>query len=84
MIADIDAEHVPGGLALIRYAASHHPLMKILVRSAGMEVQAESDEIDAGFLSKPYPVGGLAQRMRGLLEQNASAYRATPAPLLVS
>ena len=84
MIADIDAEHAPGGLALVRYAASHHPSMKILVRSAGMEFQAESDGIDADFLSKPYPVGGLVQCMRGLLEQSALAHRPTPAPLLVS
>ena len=84
MIADIDAEHAPGGLALIRYAASHHPSMKILVRSAGMEVQSEADGIDADFLPKPYPVGGLVQCIRGLLEQSALAHRPTPAPLPVS
>jgi DNA-binding NtrC family response regulator len=84
MIADIDAEHAPGGLALIRYAASHHPSMKILVRSAGIEVQAESDGIDADFLPKPCPVGGLVQCMRDLLEQSALAHQPTPAPLLVS
>lgn len=73
MIGDIDAEHAPGGLALVRYAANHHPSMKILVRSAWPDSQAESGEVDTDFLPKPYPAGDLVRRMHGLL-----GYQLTP------
>lgn len=73
MIGDIDAERAPGGLALVRYAANHHPAMKILVRSAWPDAQAESGEFATDFLPKPYPAGDLVRRMHGLL-----GYRLTP------
>lgn len=76
MIADIDTDHVPGGLALIRYAAGHHPSMKILINSAWTEAEAESNAIAARFLSRPFPAGALIRQMRDLLAPQ-------PAPALV-
>jgi DNA-binding NtrC family response regulator len=67
MIADIDMDHAPGGLALVRYAASHLPGMKILIHSAWIDAQAESNAIAGSFLPKPYPTGALARQMQSLL-----------------
>lgn len=65
---DFDTNHAPGGLALVGYTANHHPSMRILVRSAWPNAQAESGAINADFLSMPYPDGELVRRMQELLD----------------
>ncbi|GLS21568.1 hypothetical protein GCM10007874_45850 [Labrys miyagiensis] len=67
MIADIDLDHAPGGLALVRYVTSHLPGMKILIHSARIDAQAESEVADGSFLLKPYPTGALVREVQRLL-----------------
>ncbi|GLS18959.1 hypothetical protein GCM10007874_19760 [Labrys miyagiensis] len=67
MIVDIDVDHAPEGLALVRYATRHLPAMKILIHSAWIDVQNEPDVIVAGLLPKPYPPGALVRQMLALL-----------------
>ncbi|WP_413990819.1 response regulator [Labrys okinawensis] len=64
MIADIDLDQAPGGLALVRYVARHLPSMKILIHSTWIDAQAESDVVAGSFLPKPYPVGALVRQVQ--------------------
>jgi two-component system, response regulator PdtaR len=69
MITDIDEEQVPGGLGLVRYAASRHPGMRILVGSACIEAEAELGAINADYLAKPYPACSLVRSVRAIFDQ---------------
>lgn len=67
MIVDIDPEHTPGGLALVRYAAGHHLTVKILIDSDWSEAGLEADALAADFLPKPRSAHALVRKMRRLL-----------------
>jgi DNA-binding NtrC family response regulator len=67
IVADIHPDRAPGGLALVRYGAIHHPSMKILVDSDWTGACAEASAIAVGFLPKPYFAGALVEHMDGLL-----------------
>lgn len=69
MIADIHPDEAPGGLALVRYAASHHPSMKILVDSDWPGARAEANDVGAGVMPKLRHGGVLAQQMRHLFDE---------------
>jgi DNA-binding NtrC family response regulator len=69
VIADIDLDHAPGGLALVRHIARRHGDMDILITSE--ENEGESDAIKGGFLAKPYADGALISEMRFLLNQKS-------------
>jgi len=65
VIADVDLDHAPGGLALVRHVARHHGDTDILITSR--EDDGESEAIGSGFLAKPYADGALISEMRFLL-----------------
>jgi CheY-like chemotaxis protein len=67
VIADIDLDHAPGGLALVRHIARSHQDMGILITSEGKD--GESETIGSGFLAKPYADGALISEMRLLLSR---------------
>lgn len=67
IVADIDLTRAPGGLALVNYVYRHFPDVKILVHSAWVQGQAESEAMAADFLLKPHPAGALGHRMLSLL-----------------
>jgi DNA-binding NtrC family response regulator len=70
VIADIDLDHAPGGLALVRHIACRHGDMDILITSE--ESEGGSEAIGGGFLAKPYADGALISEMRFLLNQKKS------------
>ncbi len=65
VIADIDLDHAPGGLALVRHISRNLGDMGILITSEGND--GESEAIGSGFLAKPYADGALISEMRRLL-----------------
>jgi DNA-binding NtrC family response regulator len=67
VIADIDLDHAPGGLALVRHVARSHGDMDILITSE--ENDGESEAIGSGFLAKPYADGALISEMQFLLKR---------------
>jgi DNA-binding NtrC family response regulator len=71
VIADIDLDHAPGGLALVRHIAHSHWDMAILITSEGND--GESEAIGCGFLSKPYADGALVSEMRRLLKSSTTS-----------
>jgi DNA-binding NtrC family response regulator len=66
VVADVDLDHAPGGLALVRYIAHSHGDMDILITTEASK--GESEAIGRGFLAKPYADGALISEMRFLLE----------------
>src|SRR5215207_8458017 len=52
VIADIDPDHAPGGLALVRHIYRSFGDMNSLITSDGND--GESEAIGSGFLAKPY------------------------------
>jgi DNA-binding NtrC family response regulator len=67
VIADIDLDHAPGGLALVRHIAHSHGDMGILITSEGKD--GEPEAIGSGFLAKPYADGALISEMQFLLKK---------------
>ena len=67
VVADIDVDHAPGGLALVRYVAHRYAGMEILVTSAPTE--GDPDPVQSRFLARPYTDGALIAEMRFLLER---------------
>jgi len=69
MITDVDPDQAPGGLSLVRYAASRHRAMKILVGSDWIEAQVEASGVAANFLPKHPSAGALVRQMQNLLAE---------------
>ena len=75
MVADIDPDQAPGGLALMRYAATHRRNMKLLVESKWSSAEAESIAMAASFLSKPYAAGAMTSEMQDMLSTPMASAR---------
>jgi len=67
VVADIDVDHAPGGLALVRYVAYRFEGMEILVTSP--PTAGTPDPIQCRFIARPYADGALIAEMRRLLER---------------
>ena len=78
MVADIDPDQAPGGLALMHYAATHRRSMKLLVESRWSSAESELIAMAARFLSKPYEAGAMTSEMHNMLSAGKANGATTP------
>jgi DNA-binding response OmpR family regulator len=67
LVADVDLDRAPGGLALVRWIAGTKGHVRILVTSERSEDHSELIELGARFLTRPYSDGALVRKLRILL-----------------
>lgn len=76
IIVDVSRDQGPGGLALLRYVATSHGEMDILVASDATDGPSEAEAVGAEYLAKPYANGALVSRMGLLLARRTQVVEA--------
>ncbi len=77
LVADVDLDRAPGGLALVRWIAGTKRHVRILVTSERSEDHTELIELGARFLTRPYSDGALVRKLGVLLGTPGTPQRST-------
>jgi DNA-binding response OmpR family regulator len=77
LVADVDLDRAPGGLALVRWIAGTKRHVSIIVTSEWTEAQTELTELGARFLTRPYSDGALVRKLRTMLRPPPSTPKRT-------